>query len=65
MALASTALGEALRLRRGEPLADFTYTGFSPTFGYGELGSDDAQGWPVQPSFWTRYAAPCRKRPSR
>ena len=27
-ALASTALGEALRLRRGEPLADFTYAGF-------------------------------------
>ena len=28
MALASTALGEALRLRRGEPLADFAYAGF-------------------------------------
>ena len=28
MALASTTLGEALRLRRGEPLADFTYAGF-------------------------------------
>jgi predicted ATPase/DNA-binding SARP family transcriptional activator len=27
-ALASTALSEALRLRRGEPLADFTYAGF-------------------------------------
>ena len=27
-ALASTTLGEALRLRRGEPLADFTYAGF-------------------------------------
>src|SRR5579863_10403934 len=27
-AAASAALGEALRLRRGEPLADFTYTGF-------------------------------------
>ncbi len=27
-ALASTALGEALQLRRGEPLADFTYAGF-------------------------------------
>lgn len=33
--------------------------------GYDELGSDDAQGWPVQPSFRTRYAAPCWKRPSR
>jgi hypothetical protein len=43
----------------------FTYAGFSPRCGYGELGSDDVQGWPVQPSFWTRYAAPCRKRPSR
>ena len=28
MALASTTLGEALGLRRGEPLADFTYAGF-------------------------------------
>ena len=28
-ALASTTLSEALRLRRGEPLADFTYAGFS------------------------------------
>ena len=27
-ALASTTLSEALRLRRGEPLADFTYAGF-------------------------------------
>ena len=27
-ALASTALSEALRMRRGEPLADFTYAGF-------------------------------------
>ncbi len=27
MAAASAALGEALRLRRGEPLAEFTYTG--------------------------------------
>src|SRR5580692_10473714 len=27
-ALASTTLGEALRLRRGEPLAEFTYAGF-------------------------------------
>lgn len=34
-------------------------------FGYGERGSDDAQGWPLQPSFWTRYAAPWRKRPSK
>ena len=65
MALASTALGELLQLRRGEPLAEFTYGGFSPASGYGELGSDDAQGWPVQPSFRTRYAAPCWKRPSR
>ena len=62
---ASATLGEALGLRGGEPLAGFTQEGFSPTFGYGELGSDDAQGWPVQPSFWTRYAAPCRKRPSK
>jgi predicted ATPase/DNA-binding SARP family transcriptional activator len=29
MALASTALGEALRLRRGEPLAEFAYAGFA------------------------------------
>ena len=65
MALASTTLGEALGLRRGEPLADSTYAGFSPTLGYDELGSDDAQGWPVQPSFRTRYAAPCWKSPSR
>ena len=36
-----------------------------PAFGYSELGSDDAQGWPVQPSFWTRYAAPCWKRPAK
>jgi predicted ATPase/DNA-binding SARP family transcriptional activator len=28
MALASAALGEALSLRRGEPLAEFTYAGF-------------------------------------
>ena len=28
MALASKTLGEALGLRRGEPLADFTYAGF-------------------------------------
>ena len=28
LAPASAALGEALRLRRGEPLAEFTYTGF-------------------------------------
>ena len=28
-ALASTALGEALRLRRGEPLAEFAYAGFA------------------------------------
>src|SRR5271155_3428258 len=28
MAPASAALGEALRLRRGEPLAEFTYAGF-------------------------------------
>jgi hypothetical protein len=65
MALASTALGEAIRLRRGDPLADYIYTGFSPTFGYDVLGSDDVQGWPVQPSLWTRYAAPCWKRPCK
>jgi DNA-binding SARP family transcriptional activator len=29
MALASTALGEALRLRRGEPLTEFAYAGFA------------------------------------
>ena len=29
MALASTALGEALQLRRGEPLAEFAYAGFA------------------------------------
>ena len=29
MALASTALSEALRLRRGEPLAEFAYAGFA------------------------------------
>ena len=29
MALASTVLGEALRLRRGEPLAEFAYAGFA------------------------------------
>ncbi len=33
MALVSTTLGEALGLRCGEPLADFTYAGFSPAFG--------------------------------
>ena len=32
---------------------------------YGERGSDDAQDWPLQPSCWTRYAAPWRKRPSK
>jgi predicted ATPase/DNA-binding SARP family transcriptional activator len=29
MALASTALGEALRLRRGEPITEFAYAGFA------------------------------------
>ena len=29
MALASTALGEALQLRRGEPLTEFAYAGFA------------------------------------
>ncbi|HBW17740.1 MAG TPA: hypothetical protein DEH11_01320, partial [Actinobacteria bacterium] len=29
MALASTVLGEALRLRRGEPLSEFAYAGFA------------------------------------
>ena len=29
MALASAALGEALGLRRGEPLAEFAYAGFA------------------------------------
>ena len=29
IALASTALGEALRLRRGDPLAEFAYSGFA------------------------------------
>ena len=29
IALASTALGEALRLRRGEPLTEFAYSGFA------------------------------------
>ncbi len=33
MALVSTTLREALGLRCGEPLADFTYAGFSPAFG--------------------------------
>ena len=33
MAQASAALGEALGLRRGEPLAEFAYSGFADTHG--------------------------------
>ncbi len=40
---ASAALGEALRLRRGEPLAEFTYASTGPS-GRADLGGDRIPG---------------------